>query len=144
MKGDDIPGEHHLTHYCGFAQIHEDDGTIDGSAFIPREGEESVSLNWMEYFSRLSEDQQLAEIRLVLTSKMRRIGAQAVLAILNARTTCDQAVKKSRKISVKHDPLVPPPYDDPSHSGIYGLTIKDDVLGELIAQSVLRTVPAKA
>lgn len=40
MNGNHVPNADHITRYCGGSKINED-GSINGMAFIPREDEET-------------------------------------------------------------------------------------------------------
>ncbi len=146
MQGDLVPDPHHITRYCGGSHVHED-GTIDGTAFRLKEKsgkpESYLSTNWLEYLSKESRPDEINEIRKVLASKMRTIGSTAKIAVLNVGRVLENVSDKSldkHKLQVVHEPDHPA---DPSHSGIYGFRIDDDLITDLIAEVVNETHSAK-
>ena len=132
MKGDKIPNQHHITRYCQPKYIL--DGQIQPGAFKLRAGEESLSVNWLEFLNCSSRESEITEIRNLYSSKLS-VGVRAKIAVLNVGEVRQKVLTESpdgRNLEVIHDPLI----DDPSHSGIYNL--KQD--GELIAELILETV----
>ena len=99
-----------------------------------RTGEESLSVNWLEFLNCSSRESEITEIRNLYSSKLS-VGVRAKIAVLNVGEVRQKVLTESpdgRNLEVIHDPLI----DDPSHSGIYNL--KQD--GELIAELILETV----
>ena len=131
MKGDKIPDQHHIARYCKPTQV--EDGQIQATAFMLRTGEESLSVNWLEFLNCSSRESEITEIRNLYSSKLS-VGVRAKIAVLNVGEVRQKVLTESpdgRNLEVIHDPLI----DDPSHSGIYNL--KQD--GELIAELILET-----
>jgi len=132
MKGDKIPDQNHIARYCKPTQV--SDGQIQATAFMLRTGEESLSVNWLEFLNCSSRESEITEIRNLYSSKLS-VGVRAKIAVLNVGEVRQKVLTESpdgRNLEVIHDPLI----DDPSHSGIYNL--KQD--GELIAELILETV----
>jgi hypothetical protein len=138
MKGDIIPDAHHVSRLCGGSHIRED-GTISATAFKPRSGETYISVNWLEFLSLPDRGAELAELRRVLSTK-RKIGGTAKFATLNAGEIAAAVREQTRNriaISVRHEPEADPGRpQDPSHAGIYGVPEDDNIVVELIAQSI--------
>ena len=52
MKGEKIPDENHIARFCRPMQVHEEQ--IQATAFMLREGEPYLSVNWLEFLQRPS------------------------------------------------------------------------------------------
>ncbi len=138
MKGDPIPLEDHIVRYCRGGAV-APDGSIDGSAFRLRPGDDYLSVNWLECLRLSDRDSELREIRRVLASKLT-LGSKAKLATLNVGTLCTHVrAMGDTSLSVTHEPVA----YDPSHSGIHGLVPDDDEVADLIAQLIEDSFPAR-
>jgi hypothetical protein len=62
-----IPDTDHVSRYCSPKQIVM--GTIQASAFILRQNEEYLSVNWLEKLCRTNRDDQIKELRLSFKKK---------------------------------------------------------------------------
>lgn len=92
------------------------------AAFIPRQDEDYLSINWLEYFGETELNAAVERVREVFHSKgftLRPNGRFAVLNVEAAKTAVHEAVK--RTLNIDHLPLS----DDPSHSGILGYSSED-------------------
>lgn len=69
------------------------------------------------------------------------VAARAKIAVLNVSALCD-AVRTSTGTSLRV--LHEPEPDDPSHSGIHGIPMDDNLIAEEMALAVLDVHPAKA
>jgi len=139
MKGDRIPDRHHLARYCKPIQVL--DGQIQAAAFMLRAGEESLSVNWLEYLGHSSREEEIAELRKIYSAKLS-IGIRAKIVVLNTGEVYNKVLAESpdsRNLEILHDPLE----NDPSHSGIYNLRNDDELIAELILEIVLETYPAR-
>lgn len=139
MKGDKIPDKNHITRYC--KPTHVSDGQIQATAFMLRTGEESLSVNWLEFLSCSSREHEITEIRNIYSAKLN-VGARARIAILNIGDVRKKVLAESpdrRNLEVLHNPTP----DDPSHSGIYNLKQDDELIAELILETVHETYPAR-
>ena len=146
MKGETIPDQHHIARYCKPMTI--EDGQIQASAFMLRKDEESLSVNWLEFFNCPNRESEVVELRNVYASKFDRVGSSAKIAILNVGEVCEKVLIESpdgRNLEVRHDPQTIKGVDDPSHGGIYNLKQDDDliVIAELILETVQETYPAR-
>ena len=141
MKGQAIPDSDHVGRYCGARTV--ENGEISAAAFMLREGEEYLSVNWLEELKGPSRASQIRDLQELYTKKLK-VGATARIAILNVgtlRTKVERESPDSRLLRVLHEPEEP---DDPSHAGIYEIRHDDEVVAELIAQVVLENHPARA
>jgi len=141
MKGDVIPDPDHVARYC--KTITAPDGEIQATAFMLREGEQSLSVNWLEELRCSDRTSEVRALQDLYARKMTRVGTGARIAILNVGTLRTKVASESsdrRLLRVLHDPEP----DDSSHSGIYEIPYDDDLVAELIAQVVLENHPARA
>ena len=138
MKGDPIHDQDHISRYCSAIRCTEN-GQVTGTAFRPRQVDEYLSVNWLEFFHLADRQEEIREIRKVLRLEP---GAKAKIAVLNVGETISYVRTQSpdaRNLSVLHEPEE----DDPSHSGIYGFRYDDHLIADLIAEMVQETYPAR-
>jgi hypothetical protein len=141
MKGQVIPDSDHVGRYCKASTV--ENGEISATAFMMRETEEYLSVNWLEELKRPSRASQIRDLQEVYNKKLK-VGARARIAILNVGTLRSKVQRESpdsRLLRVLHEPDEP---DDPSHAGIYEILHDDEMIAELIAQVVLENHPARA
>ena len=134
MKGDVIPDDNHVSRYIGKSKIVN--GRISGEAFRLREGEESISVNWLEFFDLHDRNAEINEIRKAFVNKERTLGAQAIFAVLNIGNVKEYVQQESddnRRLSILHDPEEPV---DMSHAGIYNAPKDDPSIGDMIAELI--------
>lgn len=140
MKGQAIPDSDHVARYCRPTTI--DEGEIQATAFMLREGEEYLSVNWLEELNcsdRRSEIRALQDLY-SRTLSVRTTARIAILSVGASRTKVAQESPDMRLLRVLHKPIIP---EDPSHAGIYDISPDDEIIAELIAQSVLEKHPAR-
>ncbi len=143
MKGDAVPDDDHISRLCSGITINPD-GTVNGAAFQLRPGrpdEDHVSVNWLEFLELPNREAEISAIREVLASKLR-LGAKAKLAVLNVGEMRDYVAQESpdnRNLRVLHWPED----NDPSHGGIYDLPTDDNLIADLIAETVREVYPAR-
>jgi hypothetical protein len=141
MKGQTIPDSDHVGRYCKASTV--ENGEISATAFMMRETEEYLSVNWLEELKRPSRASQIRDLQEVYNKKLK-VGATARIAILNVGTLRSKVQRESpdsRLLRVLHEPEEP---GDPSHAGIYEIPHDDEIIAELIAQVVLENHPARA
>ena len=140
MKGDPIPDQHPIARLCN--PTHTEDGFILASVFMLRASEENLSVNWLEFLNCTSRGAKIAELRNVYSTKFKTIGARAQIAVMNVGEVREKVVKESpdrRNLNVLHNPEP----NDPSHSGIYNLKHDDEMIAELIRESILEGYSAR-
>ena len=139
MKGETIPDQNHIAQFCRPGQV--DKGQIQATAFMLREDEESLSVNWLEFLNCSSRETEITEIRTIYSKKLN-IAARARLAILNVGEIRNKVLTESpdgRNLEVLHEPSK----DDPSHSGIYNLKQDNELIAELILETVRESYSAR-
>src|SRR3989304_6046560 len=141
MKGDKIPDQNHIARYCKPTQV--SDGHIQATAFMLRAGEESLSVNWLEFLNCSSRESGIAEIQNIYSTKLN-VGARAKIAVLNVGEVRQKVLTESpdrRKLEVLHAPIENDPSrkNDPSHSEISNLKQDDELIAELILELVRET-----
>ena len=143
MTARDLPDEGNVVRYARPTQVL--DGRVDGSAFLLRENEPRLSVNWLEYFDDQPRPQQLVEIRRLIRLTLGRTG---LFAELNVGATRKHIGDMVNELRFTHSPL--PPEDgfeaDPSHSEVLGLPPRDtpeaELIGDMIAECVTEVHPA--
>ena len=89
---------------------------------MPRQGEEYLSVNWLEFFGEPTLGAAVERIREVFSEKGYRVSQNGRFAALNvseAKTVVEEAT--GRALSIDYLPLD----DDQSHAGIRGYTSDD-------------------
>lgn len=139
MKGDVIPDNNNIARFCKPSTAPE--GQIQAPAFWLRPNEDSLSVNWLEFLKCPNRESEIIKIREIYSNRLR-VRARAKIAILNVGEVRKKVMTESpdsRNIEVLHNPLE----DDQSHSGIYNLKQKEQLIAELILETVLESYPAR-
>ena len=132
MKGKAIPDQNHIARYCRSTCAPE--GQIQASAFLLREDEESLSVNWLEILNCSDRETEIKKIRNIYSLKFNRIGRNAKIIIFNVgdvRNKIKTETSDHRNLEVLHEPS-----DDISHSAIYNLKPDNLMIAELILEIV--------
>jgi hypothetical protein len=133
LKGDALPGTDHVLRYIRRKHVDRHDGksNITGSGFLPRPGEGTPSVNWMERFD-LPIENQIEKIRAEKRIKYER---KSKLARLNVRNAIER-VNEEAQVSVG---FVYEPEDatadycaHTSHSIMTGVPEESEPMGEYI------------
>lgn len=141
MKGQVVPDSDHVARYCKASTV--DGGEVQATAFMLRDGEEYLSVNWLEDLNCSDRPSELRALQNLYSRKLS-VGTTARIAMLNVgafRTKVAQESPDMRWLRVLHEPIVP---EDPSHAGIFGISPNDEIIAELIARTVLEKHPARA
>ncbi len=141
MKGDIVPDEDHIARYCKPSTISED-GQIEFGAFMLRKVDEGLSVDWLESLKCSSRDNEIIAMRKIYPSRLS-VGAKAKIAILKVGEVRKKVQTESldkRILKIIHEP----PADIPSdpHSEIYNLKQDDELIAELIRETICETYPA--
>ena len=115
-------------------QIRNDD-RVEGDAFALRTGESYLSMNCLDLLDG-DRSEQLEALRAVLDRKLKGSGT-ARLAIINVGGT-KRSVLPHAVLNFEHEPEP----DDESHCGMYGLEYNNELVQDLIAESVVDVVKA--
>ena len=144
MTADELPYESHVVRYVKPSLV--EDETVDGSAFVLREGEATLSVNWLEAFGGNDPDHQLGEVRRLFRLQLSRNGRFAKLHVGETKRNVSENAKEINilaKMGVRAEPLCPTGEfaADPSHAVVTGLPPGDSdealLIGDLIAECVL-------
>ncbi len=144
MKDEPIPPDHHVSRYCGGGSLSKY-GEVTGPSFFLKDDEEYLSVNWLELLRLGDRDSEIEEVRRVLGTKLK-VGSTAKIAVLNVGDTQDHVRQNSRDhrdLMILHRPDEPPDKPDESHSGIFDTKEGEQLIAELIAQTVLETYAAR-
>jgi hypothetical protein len=140
MKGDSLPEQDHISRYCSAIHCTEN-GKVTGTAFQLRQRDDYLSVNWLEFLRLNHRQEEIGVIREILRSKLT-LGSKAKIAILNIGEIIKYVRSNSldsRKLSILHEPE----NNDPSHSGIYGYGYDDQLIADLIAETIQEIHPAR-
>ena len=126
-----------MVRHCGPKRLDEDNRPT-AEAFYREEGDDSISVNWLEKTGAGTLDDRVDVVRAALSKKraVRRSHRFAMLNVGDALAAL--ARKKKLAIEFRHDPEP----GDPSHSGIYGVGIRDHAVGIILKGAVMCVVNA--
>ena len=137
MTNNELSDDHHVVRYVKPSLV--DNETVDGSAFLRRTDEPTLSVNWLEAFVADDRETQVNEVRCLIRLKLSRNGR---FAQLNVGKTKQYVAKNIKEIGISHDPLCSTDKfsADPSHAQVTGLPEGDSdeamLIGDLIAECV--------
>lgn len=137
MSGDPLPDEDHISRYCKFKSLVNDQPS--GASFMLRTDDEFLSVNWLEYFGLKDCQEQMSQVRQNIRLNLAPRAKFAVLNVGNVINYVRENGPDNRVLSVLHEPEE----DDPSHSGIHGYGFEDDWVADLIAEVVQEIHPAR-
>ncbi len=139
-----IPKNHHIARYCAPKHIDEN-GDVEGSAFILSDRDDYLSVSWLEYLNRHDRNQEIIELRkiydLISLGAYAKAKKDAKIAVLNVGSVYNKVLEESednRRLAFYHKPT-PPCYL--CHSGIYNLRKDDNEIALLIRQTILESHP---
>ena len=155
MKGYVIPDRNHVVRYCLPRFVDQQTGLPERDAFrLNRQREEeSLSVNWLEYFdygmvldTRVEREAAVDMVRAVMQYDLDRRGRFAFLGVADLKRVVEEG--GGAEPFVEHDPQGPQPPTgrrpargpDPSHALVYGFPDDDVGVGvELRALVVSNT-----
>jgi hypothetical protein len=97
--------------------------------------DESLSVNWLEYFKLNNREEEISKIQKLYGGKFRNISPNARIVVINVGEARNKVLLESedgRNLKFKHDRSI----GDPSHSGIYNLNPDNEMIAELILSVV--------
>lgn len=115
MKGDALPNTDHVSRYCKPSAIQ--DGRVMPNAFLFRNGEDHLSVNWLEYLMAPDLDSAVDMVRKTFRQKGFEIKYRGLFVVLNVgdvKNAIHSVIEKAPR--VEHLPLD----NDASHAGISG------------------------
>ena len=132
-----IPDADNVVHYL--SSLKHDNGVVIEPAFQRRKPGEDVSVNWLEHFSGLSKEEQLAEVRRLTRLTIKKSGRFAELNVgdvkqhLHAQCSTLDFISTPLGVTEKFAA-------DPSHGDIIGLPPYESpharLVGDMIAECV--------
>jgi len=96
----------------------------------------------VEFLNCPSRESEITKIRTIYSETFSSVGARAKIAVLNVGEVRKKVLTESpdgRNLEVLHAPLM----NDPSHSGIYNLKQDDELIAELILETVRESYSAR-
>ena len=140
--GDPLPLSSHVTKLVKNSQIHinGEEKVVDGLALIPRSIENYLSVNWLEFNGNQGFEVCLQKILEIYRAK-REVRNNQWLPVINTKKAIDYIKNESedqRVLRILYKPEMPPAfsYEDPSHSGVYGYSHEDALIGDLLCEVV--------
>ena len=143
MTGNQLPDDGHVVRYVKPSLV--DGEVIDGGAFVLREDETGLSVNWLEFFGGNDDHRQVDEVRNLFRLRLARNGRFARLNVGDTRqnvSACAAEAGIILTLAMSEAPLAATGQfaADPSHAEITGLppTESDEAMlvGDLIAGCV--------
>ena len=133
MNIESLPDSDHVSRLCKPSSIDKESGLPDIAAFLPRRGEEYLSVNWLEHFKKLELSDSVDSIREVFKHKNYTLRPTARFVVLNVGETKSLVLDVHQRIlRIEQVPLE----DDRSHSGIFGYSSDDLAIAAEIAALV--------
>ena len=131
MRGDALPDTDHVSRYCKPSTVLN--GEVQLSAFLFRDGEDYLSVNWLEYLKTPDLDSAIYVVKETLRRKGFDVRPRGLFAVLNVGD-----IKEAIHATIKTIPRVEhlPSNNDASHAGISGYSS-----AELAARQADSTAP---
>jgi hypothetical protein len=151
-KGDTIPDGHHVLRHVPKSKI-EQDGRINGGAFLRREVDDGLSVEWREAAGDVPPLDQLQAIRAVFRRQVKQSHRFAELPVGVTRERVREGAAALGMMVVlrfEHEPLeaADGKPEDPYHSEIFGTPehghLRATAIGDLIAECISEQYPAVA
>lgn len=133
MSNTHLPDNDHIVRYC-----FKDNGgsSITGAHFQARKRDNgSLSVNWLECMSQEQRASQIQTVKDFYRSKFSSPKSEDKIAVLNVKETIDYVHHNdpnNKIIKIIHRKTK----NDPCHCGVEDLALDDDLIFELLAQTV--------
>jgi hypothetical protein len=133
-----LPDDDHILRLVPWSRVRKDeDGNVTGilgEAFRLKDGEQSLSVNWMERIPGEQAERLRAAARLIRdTQDSKKIGPKSRLARLQVGKTKNLSATKNAKIRIVHEPIE----GNEPHSSIRQISRDDLELLEIIASEAV-------
>lgn len=136
MSQPNLPEEDHIVRFVPWQRVRKDadDNAVGimGEAFARREGEDGLSVNWLEK-AHTDPAKQLEETVKIFRATMR-VGGKARVAVCNVGKVKGICRRYNAKIRIVH---IPKPGNDP-HSEVRQLPREDLELHEMLAVEAIK------
>lgn len=137
-----LPFDDHVTRWCKSNLVDGEDVGISAFMLKDKDEDDALSVNWLEFLKCPDRKSEILEVQTILSQKMRKVSRNSRIAVLNVEDilrAVDECLNGKLKVAVLHNPdsgtTNGKKWDDPSHSGIYGLTRDVD---QITAATALR------
>ena len=130
MSSLEIGEDHHVARYCKPSAI-GDDGLPLATAFELRDGEDHLSVNWLEFFKTTDLFQAIDFVRQAFRKKKFRVSSNGKFIMLQV-SSVKEVILRNSDLPAKIIHL--PEQNDPSHSGVFGYTASDELISTEIAE----------
>jgi len=129
-----LPPDDHILRLVPWARVRKDENDnvtgILGEAFLLKEGEAALSVNWLERVPGALEKQLSTAAKLIRATQLsKKLGSKSRLARLQVDATKEVAAKNRANIRIVHEPID----ENEPHSGIRQLPRDDPGLLEALA-----------
>ena len=142
MKGDPLPNADRVSHYVKPSCVDD-----LAAAFMVKETNPELSVNWLEYLHLASDYDALTEIARCLRAKGLRVKATGLMAVISVGKARQALRQIEIATEIEHDPDEGPGWSDPSHSVVKGfpsLVPAANAAAQLLEWAVLATHPVAA
>ncbi|MBI4776684.1 MAG: hypothetical protein HY788_21315 [Deltaproteobacteria bacterium] len=104
---------------------------MEAEAFVPRPGEEFLSVDWVEYFEGTPREQLNQICKVLLEIRKYDVKRDSAFAVVNCLKIRNVGNSNGHDLSV----MTLGEQEDPSHSGVYGLpgNPESDIIHQEIA-----------
>ncbi len=142
MRGELLPDDDHVVRYVRPGLIEGEE--VTGDAFLRKERENALSINWLDYFRNQPKEQQLREVRRLFRLQVSPNGRFAELTVGQTR---QHLADELEALKFVEDPLTADPEnghdEDLSHALIEGLPDPNqtpelaEMIGDMIAECIV-------
>lgn len=127
-----LPDDDHVMRYVAWTRLRKDGDDDRVLGFLPvafqrRENEESLSLNWLEWFGGDRDSQIKASV--IMFRKTIDVGTKSAFGVGNVRKIRDVCRAHNANVRIVYEPID----DNPAHVGIRRLPRDDLALLEALA-----------
>jgi hypothetical protein len=143
-----ILNQHHISRFLRPSDTDDDDVLLKAFLFKRNDNgelkEDSLSVNWLEFFHKKDKEYSINEIRKIFSRKYNKVSVNAKLSVLNVENICKEVksgtieLKEQVSLLVKHTPED----DDFSHSSIEGIPLESE--SEILVARILAECATKS
>lgn len=137
-KGSNLPDDDHVMRYASWSKLRKDENDnvlgFFSEAFKLREGESSLSLNWLEYFKGTRDEKIRQSVEMF--RRVREVGKKSAFGVANVKHIKEVcAANGASRVRVVYEPEAAKDGKpaNPAHSGIRHLPRDDMGLLEALA-----------
>ena len=128
MTNSPLPDADHFSRYCKAIDVQ--DGEPLSTAFQLRGNEDHLSVNWLEYFGEVDQQEAVELVRETFLRKSYQLKVNGRFAVLNVGAA-KQTIRDHTRLTLRIQNM--PVSDDESHSGILGYKPEDLIVSVALA-----------